>query len=57
MEMLTRILPKVLSYFVTYYVTSEVDPPILSPAQQTVSLHHGERVERAYLTSVGDWRS
>ena len=36
MEILTRILPKVLSYFVTYYITSEADPPILSPAQQTV---------------------
>ena len=31
-----RLLPKVLSYFVTYYVTSEADTPILSPAQQTV---------------------
>ena len=36
MEILTRLLPKVLSYFVTYYVTSEADTPILSPAQQTV---------------------
>ena len=36
MEILTRILPKVLLYFVTYYVTREADPPILSPAQQTV---------------------